>query len=211
MIDFENLFSYLPFCLGVDPAGPQFQTQIFPRKQFRINTENASLVQILHTLLEYPGNPDILGHADYYANGGYCQPGCCTRFNNGKECSHMRAVYLLRSSMYLKAFGYKCQNKEKCFFDESHINTENTDCFGIHNKGLHGTLYLPTTKDPPYFHYKIELVEIPGYSIRTPWNGKQILGIFPYKKGITRVQVKWMEAATTVKPLPIREIALQTQ
>ncbi|XP_016151442.1 lipase member H [Sinocyclocheilus grahami] len=58
---------------ALDPAGPEFNGQ--PPSE-RLDPSDAQFVEALHTDMDALGYRDVLGHIDYYANGGADQPGC---------------------------------------------------------------------------------------------------------------------------------------
>nr|AIY34737.1 lipase 8 [Lygus lineolaris] len=59
---------------GLDPAGPLFWTT---QNDGMITEESGEFVVILHTCAGLLGTSKVLGHVDFYANGGIpIQPGC---------------------------------------------------------------------------------------------------------------------------------------
>ncbi|TRZ00608.1 hypothetical protein DNTS_016592, partial [Danionella cerebrum] len=58
---------------ALDPAGPQFNGQ---PPEDRLDPSDALFVEALHTDMDALGYRNLLGHIDYYANGGADQPGC---------------------------------------------------------------------------------------------------------------------------------------
>lgn len=76
-----NNFRKIDQITALDPAQPAFEG--FP-ENVRLDKEDANFVDVLHTntrptipLLGF-GYQDVLGHNDYYFNGGLIQPGCKT-------------------------------------------------------------------------------------------------------------------------------------
>ena len=65
------------FSTGLDPAGPMFDD--YPLEA-SLNPDCASFVDILHTQgkggIVNIGSLRVLGHMDFYPNGGGFQPGC---------------------------------------------------------------------------------------------------------------------------------------
>uniref|UniRef100_A0A8C1VPE2 Lipase, member Ia n=1 Tax=Cyprinus carpio TaxID=7962 RepID=A0A8C1VPE2_CYPCA len=84
---------------ALDPAGPEFNGQP-PSK--RLDPSDAQFVEALHTDMDALGYRDLLGHIDYYANGGADQPGCPRTIFSGSQyfkCDHQRSVLLYMSSL----------------------------------------------------------------------------------------------------------------
>lgn len=183
---------------GLDPAGPQFDMQILPKDQFRLNPNNARFVQILHTGMALLGNPDTLGHADYYGNGGACQPDCDCSSLPGMQCNHMRAVYLFRASMYLMAIGYQCVFNNECAtmpFDEVF---HRIDYYGIHTRGRHGVFYVPTSAKPPFFNYDMSGVIVPSFTAEFSGE-KEVLGIGTgINARLEKIRIKWENVPVVV-------------
>lgn len=62
---------------GLDPAGPLFETAtglIDP--DFRLDSTDAQFVDVIHTSANGFGIIAPIGHADFYPNGIFPQPGC---------------------------------------------------------------------------------------------------------------------------------------
>lgn len=57
----------------MDPAGPFFENT--PANK-RLSRDDARFVDVIHTNDQGIGNSDVIGHADFYPNGGYHQGGC---------------------------------------------------------------------------------------------------------------------------------------
>ncbi|XP_057216799.1 lipase member H isoform X1 [Triplophysa rosa] len=84
---------------ALDPAGPQFNRQ--PHSK-RLDPSDAQFVDVLHTDMDALGYRNLLGHIDYYANGGADQPGCPKTIFSGSQyfkCDHQRSVFLYLSSL----------------------------------------------------------------------------------------------------------------
>lgn len=59
---------------GLDPAGPLF---ISANNDQGLSAEDATFVDVIHTDAGKSGTSQVLGHADFYPNGGRApQPGC---------------------------------------------------------------------------------------------------------------------------------------
>ncbi|XP_045482375.1 phospholipase A1 2-like isoform X2 [Harmonia axyridis] len=63
----------LPFILGLDPAGPNFNVRPVSK---RLNKEDAEVVMIIHSDKGKFGISTECGTIDFYPNGGNNQPGC---------------------------------------------------------------------------------------------------------------------------------------
>ncbi|VEN53807.1 unnamed protein product [Callosobruchus maculatus] len=67
---------------GLDPAGPGFDYFRTQSSGEFLNANDAEFVDAIHTGLQYPphwfgfGSNRIAAHADFYPNGGACQPEC---------------------------------------------------------------------------------------------------------------------------------------
>lgn len=60
--------------IGLDPALPLFEDGSANR---RLGPTDAQFVDIIHTDGGILGNPEAIGHVDFYPNGGHAlQPGC---------------------------------------------------------------------------------------------------------------------------------------
>uniref|UniRef100_A0A672R248 Lipase member H-like n=1 Tax=Sinocyclocheilus grahami TaxID=75366 RepID=A0A672R248_SINGR len=81
---------------ALDPAGPEFNGQ--PPSE-RLDPSDAQFVEALHTDMDALGYRDVLGHIDYYANGGADQPGCPRTI--------FSAVFCLYFQHHSSKFGYK--------------------------------------------------------------------------------------------------------
>lgn len=58
---------------GLDPAKPFFE---LTDRAGRLIKDDAELVDIIHTNAGYLGRTDLLGHVDFFPNGGTWQVGC---------------------------------------------------------------------------------------------------------------------------------------
>lgn len=67
--------------LALDPALPLFATMDNRKK---IDSGDADFVDVLHTNALSKGKLETCGHADFFANGGYTQPGCMQTENQSK-------------------------------------------------------------------------------------------------------------------------------
>ena len=60
--------------IGLDPARPLINR--FARKEFKLSTDDAYNVQIIHSNAGFLGEVNQIGHVDFCINGGQYQPGC---------------------------------------------------------------------------------------------------------------------------------------
>lgn len=61
--------------IGLDPAGPGFQYVAL--RSDHLDSTDAQFVDVIHTASGTAGYSSLLGHADFYPNGGSPpQPGC---------------------------------------------------------------------------------------------------------------------------------------
>lgn len=78
----RNIYSVVSMSIGLDPAGPLFETQD-PRS--RLDSTDAQFVDVIHSngenlILGGLGSWQPLGHVDFYPNGGRMQKGCTNLF-----------------------------------------------------------------------------------------------------------------------------------
>jgi len=76
--------------LGLDPAYPLFWISFLSR---RIGKNDAKFVDIIHTNGGRLGMPDVLGHIDFFPNGGKQQPGCTLK--DWRTCSILRQFTII--------------------------------------------------------------------------------------------------------------------
>lgn len=86
---------------GLDPAGPGYTDVPL---NFRLDRNDAHLVDIIHTNMKVLSLPHPQGHIDFYPNGGKFQPGCPDMYDiwtlhDGVECNHGRAYYYFAESV----------------------------------------------------------------------------------------------------------------
>ncbi|XP_050298571.1 phospholipase A1 member A-like isoform X2 [Anthonomus grandis grandis] len=58
---------------GLDPAGPGYGDI---KEELRLDSQDALLVDVIHTFMKVIGTSRPIGHIDFYPNGGRYQPGC---------------------------------------------------------------------------------------------------------------------------------------
>jgi len=126
---------------GLDPAEPFFQG--YP-VDARLDPSDANFVDVIHSDIASIfaggfGSKDLMGHVDFFPNGGYNQPGCRNMtikdvdgVESGKiyvACNHQRAYKLFIESMKAKVEGRSCHFKaHRCSSYESYMREECQDC-----------------------------------------------------------------------------------
>lgn len=73
---------------GLDPAKPLF---VFAKNDRRLGKDDAEFVDVIHTDVMQRGVLAPAGHADFYVNGGFDQPGCS---NAPNQCEFFFASWL---------------------------------------------------------------------------------------------------------------------
>ena len=73
------------YITGLDPAGPLF-TNVDAK--YRLDPGDAEYVDVMHTDAQALGTAEIVGHTDFWPNGGVEQPGC-TNNNSFRKYSHI--------------------------------------------------------------------------------------------------------------------------
>lgn len=150
----HSLDRQLKYICAMDPAGLNFHHLIVPRfKNCRLSENSAQLVHVLHTSIGLYGNKFLLGHADFFANGGKNQPGCKGLLKQMN--SHLRSINLFRYSLNpdIDAIGYKCEiDDERKEYPRNSVRKSDSSRFGIHNEpNKSGVFYIFTKNNEPYF------------------------------------------------------------
>lgn len=101
--------SRVPRITALDPAKPCF---VDVDEEFSLDDTDADFVSVLHTDVLARGILSAIGHADFYLNGGFNQPGCEDRNGELGGCNHDRAaIYYAESINTEKGFyGYQCRD-----------------------------------------------------------------------------------------------------
>lgn len=117
----------------------------------------ATFVDIVHTmggpvLDGYLGIYDVMGHIDFYANGGQQQPGCPPTAEDCCCCSHCRAADYFIESVYTSPYGFvalKCDSYEA--YENGTCNNNLQEFMGDHvSTSARGVYYLDTNAQYPY-------------------------------------------------------------
>lgn len=101
--------------VGLDPAGPLFTRRNIDN---RLDPTDAKYVHVMHTNDGTLGFGIIMGHADYYPNGGSAQPGCGIDITGA--CAHNRAFRYFAESFDNNSFvakrcdTYRNYNRNRC-------------------------------------------------------------------------------------------------
>ncbi|XP_053962049.1 pancreatic lipase-related protein 2 [Anastrepha ludens] len=145
----------LPRITGLDPPLPLFEVDSGNR---HLTHTDARFVDIIHTDGGILGNPEEMGHADFYPNGGRpLQPGCARQ-----EIANNRWLGILIGCSHQRAWEYFVEsiNRPYAFPVDS---CEPTEQFGRCKDGngrafmgiaadqrLRGKFFLETNDKPPY-------------------------------------------------------------
>ncbi|KAI2650930.1 Lipase member H [Labeo rohita] len=167
---------------ALDPAGPEFNGR--PPSE-RLDPSDALFVEALHTDMDALGYRELLGHIDYYANGGADQPGCPKTIFSGSQyfkCDHQRSVFLYMSSVNgsCPIIAYPCDSYTKFLdgkcMDCGRFQSAGCPVFGYDAINWKDTLvqlnqtrtYFQTNKETPFckFGYKVDIVT---WNQKTHW------------------------------------------
>ncbi|KAK7130740.1 hypothetical protein R3I94_016025 [Phoxinus phoxinus] len=217
---------------ALDPAGPEFNGR--PPSE-RLDPTDAQLVEALHTDMDALGYRNLLGHIDYYANGGADQPGCPRTILSGSayfKCDHQRSVFLYMNSVNgsCPITAYPCESYAdfldgKCM-DCGKFKPDGCPAFGydvVHWReplvrlGQTRT-YFQTNEAPPFckFGYKVDIVTWNqklhwGYLTIKLHNGKEETQVELNHKSITFE--KYVETSLLAQfdrdIQPVKEITLK--
>ncbi|XP_057660826.1 phospholipase A1-like [Diorhabda carinulata] len=85
--------------VGLDPARPLIDR--YANKLFKLSTEDANHVQVIHTNAGFLGEVNQVGHVDFCVNGGRFQPSCYGTRLQRARCSHFQsACYFAQTVRY---------------------------------------------------------------------------------------------------------------
>ena len=135
---------------GLDPALPG--VHLLTSDKTRLDSTDASFVDIIHSCGGVLGYLQPLGSVDFYPNAGTAvQPGCCCVPEVKEACSHGRAyVYFTESIVSKTGFtAKKCNTWDQ--FMGGNCNQSDTALMGEHvSKVATGTYFLKTRSETPY-------------------------------------------------------------
>lgn len=104
----RNVNGKIDYIIGMDPARPFFKLS----SNDKLDTSDASLVQVIHTNAFLLGFDSSLGHVDIFPNNGYRQPGCERDLT--QTCSHGRSHQIYVESILFGGFATKrCDTYEE--------------------------------------------------------------------------------------------------
>jgi len=141
---------------GLDPSGPLFHS-VGPLD--KLDKTDGQFVDVIHTAGYWVGNEDVMGHVDYFPNGGRApQPGCETKESLDLSCSHFQAWKLFGES--IEATRDKRLNNIIALECESYQRFLSGQCCGpghqtavmgdSADRTTRGTFYLQTRDKPRY-------------------------------------------------------------
>ena len=173
---------------SLETAGQNFQSHFVAEdrmfyQQFRLRSENFQFLYVFYSNTEGDwlpnGNRDLLGHANYFFNGGYEQPGCLYG-TPGKKCNHLMVLAYFRAAIFMinMATAYYCSAATEPTINPTDVDEAERnicqdgrtadygprdDIIGVWNRDMkRGVFYVPTTQLPPYFDPQEDrLAEIP--------------------------------------------------
>ncbi|KAI4461676.1 lipase [Holotrichia oblita] len=110
-----------------DPASLQFEHD-YVLENNRLNSQDASFVDIVHTDAGYYGFLKTLGTVDFYANGGGIQPGCTDDERGHNDSRDRASKYFLETICSSDIKAAKCQSWDD--FLVGNFNEEESIIFG---------------------------------------------------------------------------------
>ncbi|KAL1517858.1 hypothetical protein ABEB36_001566 [Hypothenemus hampei] len=136
---------------GLDPAGPGYGDV---SEEMRLDSQDAKLVDVIHTFMRFIGTTKPLGHVDFYPNGGQYQPGCpnvsSLKVADSIFCNHGRSYELFAESIRNpNSFkSQRCGSLEEALsarcLEESDVYMGQMDTY------KNGLYYFKTRSEPPY-------------------------------------------------------------
>lgn len=145
----RNFFGILYAIYGLDPAGPGFTCPFDLGSGTRLDSTCATYVQCIHTAQGSLGTAKPCGHADFYVNGGFVQPGCAQVL-----CGHSRSHEYFNESLDPTHIflGIQCKGPVKNFLKSLFGKSCSavTDRMGIFNQQISGKFYLDTNSAAPF-------------------------------------------------------------
>ncbi|XP_043267432.1 pancreatic triacylglycerol lipase-like [Venturia canescens] len=135
---------------GLDPARPAFEVPILKGRKDRLDSSDASFVDVIHSCAGTAGFVRPIGHADFYPNGGsFRQPGCSAV--SSQYCSHGRShQFMAESIVGTKDFiAFMCESWTDFMAGKCDGNMVTTMGEYISNEA-HGKYYLETNPEKPF-------------------------------------------------------------
>ncbi|VEN41303.1 unnamed protein product [Callosobruchus maculatus] len=133
---------------GLDPALPLF---VKASNDWKLDSSDASFVDIIHTSSGTFGKLEPTGHVDFYVNGGSLQPFCTGR-PYPQLCSHILAGLYFAESIRSRGnifIGYECENI--AYYYLGICNTDKRAVMGEFSYSkLKGIYFVKTSNTPPF-------------------------------------------------------------
>ncbi|CAH0561779.1 unnamed protein product [Brassicogethes aeneus] len=134
--------------IGLDPAYPLV---IYDHLDARLDTTDGEFVQVIHTCAGFLGMKKVVGHVDYFPNGGSAQPGCF--LDLAGSCSHGRSFEFYAESILDNKF-VSVECKDEFYFKVNKCNNNLRSLMGGYmdqiDKEANGTFYLNTNDEEPW-------------------------------------------------------------
>ncbi|VEN41304.1 unnamed protein product [Callosobruchus maculatus] len=134
--------------IGLDPALPLF---VKASNDWKLDSSDASFVDIIHTSSGTFGKLEPTGHVDFYVNGGSLQPFCTGR-PYPQLCSHILAGLYFAESIRSRGnifIGYECENI--AYYYLGICNTDKRAVMGEFSYSkLKGIYFVKTSNTPPF-------------------------------------------------------------
>jgi len=140
---------------ALDPAAPLFS---YMDPAVRLDATDAEYVDVIHTASRFVASHQLVGHADFFPNGGMDQPGCNKKGPFSKlfnaMCDHSRAPLFYIESVKSKCSwkAYPCSNY--LFFKLGFCKKCNGECpsmgYAADRTKKTGKHYLRTNKKAPF-------------------------------------------------------------
>ncbi|XP_026469273.1 phospholipase A1 member A-like [Ctenocephalides felis] len=142
--------------IGLDPTISGWNEDKKEDRENMLNKDCAKFVRIIHTDGERYGVRYPMGHADFYMNGGFYQPGCK---EDDELCAHLRAIDYMAEAIEKNRMhiGFRCAswydlryNGECRIVPNRHsmyVSNEAARCPEEYEEGI---FYAATNARPPY-------------------------------------------------------------
>jgi len=133
---------------GLDPAGFLFHT--VPKSE-KLSTEDAKFVDVIHSAGLWIGTDEVVGHVDFYPNGGMAPQPDCKGEPIGLDCSHQRANKLFEESIDSQVGFHSVLCDSWQDFESGLCDNHPSNMMGEPaTKKEEGVFYLATNAKPPY-------------------------------------------------------------